>query len=288
MMQSILSRISPAQVVRDPFPHVCIDNALEDGLARRLLQEFPASELLAGGQSLGSNRKFSVSAARALSERPFSDAWMDALKVHVQPSEWLDSLRIFRPHIEREFPALGDRLGDLDNLRVGIKHFDRFPDVDVVIDCKPLIHTPVRGAPSVERGPHLKNFRTLFTWYLYLRAEADRSTGAEHVLYRVKPGADVTLNERQTVDPQALEPVVTIPYRQNAFMMFLNTPRSFQGNVPRSAGDVPLMAMIGSIYLRERLFFVASRPGLEAGDFVPQSPPPQPAGWLRSLLRRRT
>lgn len=286
MIHSLLSRISADQVVREPFPHVVVENALEDDVARQLMLQFPVQPLSEMARGTGPNRKVYLTAARAFQQRLFADVWMDAVRAHVQPSEWREALRIFRPHLSAEFPGLRDLLGGLDDLRVGIRAFDRFSEVDVLLDCKAVMHTPVRGAPVVERGPHLKSFRTVIVWYLYLRADDDRSTGADHVLYRLKPGADVVLHERQTLDPSQVEAEVVIPYRQNTFVMYINTPRSFQTNAPRTAGDVPLMALHGSIYLRERAFAVAMKPGVLPIEYQPRAEPPvQRAGWLRALLR---
>jgi hypothetical protein len=285
-MQSILSRIEPDQVDVSPFPHVVVQNAIEAEHADRLLREFPPLELFTKGQNTAANKKIYYTAARALTDEKLTEAWTNAVKVHSQPSEWREALRIFAPHLDREHPGIRQILGDLENLSVGIRSMEDFSKCDVLIDCKAVIHTPFSGPPLIERGPHLKSFRTLFVWYLYLRAQDDLSTGADHVLYRVKPSAKIALNARQTADAEAIELTKTIPYRQNTFVLFMNTPRSFQTNSPRTESNIPLMALHGSFYLRERLFEVLLKPNVSAIDFVkPQRLRPT-AGWLRSLFDR--
>jgi hypothetical protein len=287
-MRSILSRIDPSQVVASPFPYVAVENAVEPEFADRIRREFPPFEVITEGKDLGRNKKIYYTAARSLAEGKTTEFWKDVIRTHLQPSEWFEVLRVFGPHVEREHPRIRQLMGDLADLKVGTRSIDNFSTHDVLIDCKALVHTPFSGPRSIERAPNIKNFRTLFVWYLYLRPENDVSTGADHVFYRVKPGANVVLNARQTVDPEAIEAVRTVPYRHNTFVLWLNTPRSVQFNSPRSESNVPLMALHGSFYMRERLFEMPLKPNVSAIDFVmPQQQQKKETSWLRSLFRGR-
>jgi hypothetical protein len=284
-MQSILSRIDPSQVVAWPFPHVAIENAIEPELADQLRRGFPPLDVITEGQDPGRNKKIYYTAARSIAEGKTAAIWNDAISTHLRPSEWRELLRIFSGHLDREHPELRRIYRDFDNLNVGIRDIDSFSTHDVLFDCKALIHTPFSGAPSIERGPHLKIFRTLFVWYLYLRPEHDRSTGADHVLYSVNPNANIALNPRQTADPEAVEAVKAVPYRHNTLVLLMNTPRSFQTMSPRSESEVPLMALHGSCYVRERLFEMPLKPNVSAIDFVPPQQPKKKSSFLHSLFR---
>lgn len=271
-MRSVLAQIQPDQVIDQPFPHVAIENALDGNLARQLVAEFPALEYIANGKELGSNRKLYLSAKRALHEGRAPKVWKDVIRAHAGQAEWRELVRIFRRQIDREYPDFRDRIGDPDALTVGTRDIETFAEADVLMDCKALAHTPVTGDTKAERGPHLKNFRTLFLWYVYLRADHDDAAGADHTLYTPKPGVSPVLGPRQTLDLDQLDEARVIPFRHNTLVVFMNTPRSFQTNSPRAASPLPVMAVHVSAYIRERLFSVRMAQGVAPNDFIP--PPP--------------
>lgn len=285
-MRSLLAGISPDQVVESPFPHVVVENAMDAELCSRLIAEFPALELFTGGKSYPSNKKIYYTGARALKEGTLSKTWTDVVAAYIAPSHWNEIARIFQKQIDREYPDFRNKFGAPETLKVGVRDIDQFSEMDVLLDCKALIHTPVIGPASRERDPHLKNFRTMFVWYHYLRSDDDHSEGGDHAFYRLKSGTEFVLGRRQAIEPDLLDVAKTIPYRQNTLVLFMNTPRSFQTNTARTESPVPLRSLHVSVYMRERLFAAPLKPGVSLIDFVKEPlQKPQKTGWLRSLIR---
>jgi hypothetical protein len=287
---SLLSRITPDRVIAEPFPHVVVEHAIEPELCRRLIREFPPAESFTRGKSYRSNHKIYRRGVEALRDRSLSEAWREIVAEHLEPSLWHDLVRVFRPHLLREYPDFERRFGRMDGFRVGSWGLHDFSSRDLLLDSKLLLHTPVVGESAVERDPHFKRFSSLFFGYLYLRPDADDSAGGDHAFYSLKPGGELVLDKRQTLDPSLVNLEKLIPYRQNTFLCFMNTPRSIQNNTPRSAARFPLMGHHFTAYLPDALFTHPTKPGvapLQMGREAAALDLRKSRGaWLRSLVAR--
>lgn len=285
-MASILARIRPEQVEESPFPHVVIENAWDRQTCDRLLREFPPDEAFVDGRQPGSNEKFYLSAERSWRKPGIAPAWRRAIRDHLGTGTWRHLVRIFGRHLQREYPNFRSLIGDPLHLRVGTRDIDRFAENEVLLDAKALLHTPVTGATVAERGPHLKNYRTLFLYYLYLRPPEDDVEGGDHAFYAPKPGAERALGPRQALEFESVDAVKIVPYRHNTMVLFMNTPRSFQTNTPRPASPFPMRGLHLSAYVRVPLFDVPLLPGVERVDFTEWAPPPKHR-WTRRLFGLR-
>ena len=105
-------------------------------------------------------------------------------------------------------------------------------------------------------------FSTLFLGYLYLRPDDDDSQGGDHAFYSLKPGVALELDARQTVDPDLVDVATVVPYKQDLFVCFMNTPRSIQTNAPRSRSTHPLIALHFDVYFPDALFTIPTKPGI--------------------------
>jgi hypothetical protein len=287
---SLLSNITPDRVIAEPFPHVVVENALEPELCRRLIREFPPAESFTRGKSYRSNHKIYRRGVELLRDWSLSGAWREIVAEHLEPPLWHDLVRLFRPHLLREYPDFERRFGLMDSLRVGSWGCHDFTAHDLLLDSKLLIHTPVVGAAAVERNPHFKRFSSLFLGYLYLRPDADDSAGGDHAFYSLRPGADLVLDKRQTLDPAVVSLEKLIPYRQNTFVCFMNTPRSIQNNTPRSAAALPMMGHHFTAYVPDYLFTHPTKPGvapLQMGrEVAALDVRKSRRSWVRSLFAR--
>ncbi|HWT00782.1 MAG TPA: hypothetical protein VN256_11090 [Pyrinomonadaceae bacterium] len=265
---SLLSNITPDQVVAEPFPHVVVENALDEGLCQQLLREFPRLETFTRGRPTRSNQKIIYTGAAALADPHLSERWKSFIREHLQPSVWAEMLRLFRTHLLGAYPDFEQRFGKPDELRVGTRNIDDYSRCDLLLDSELVVHAPVVGRPAVERGPHLKTRDKPFAGYLYLRPDEDDAQGSDHVLYSVKPGASLLFDQVQAADPELLIAEKVIPYRNNTFIFFLNTPESIQGLTARSASEVPLMMHHFVAQMREPLFDIDFKPVASAPSFV--------------------
>src|SRR5262249_70563 len=130
MAPSLLSRVRPGDVVEEPFPHLVVRDALDPGWCDALIAEVPPSAIVAEGQPLGSNRRSSYTAGKALEDARVSPSWRDFIRTHVSQAFLDDLVRLFGEHVERLYPGLL-KLGR--PLRVGVRNADTFERADVLL-----------------------------------------------------------------------------------------------------------------------------------------------------------
>lgn len=258
-MPSIFSSLDPSMVVHDPFPHVCVEGLLDDELCRQLATEILPPQKLTAGRAFSDDEKFYRSGSDLLADPEVSQAWKQIIAENVSAAAFRDFYRLFEEDISREFPAVADRLAKLDPSRIGERSPSsrgraRHKDLDVHMEVQQVYFMPVRGAAAAERGPHLKTSEKIFNGFLCLRTEGDDSTGGDHVLDRIRPGATLSLGNRNQVDPKDVCPARTIPRRRNIFVGYLNTPRSVTEMTPRSTSPFPAVYLNILVGLSPRMW----------------------------------
>jgi hypothetical protein len=179
-------------------------------------------------------------------------------------------VRLFGAHILAEYPDFEARFGRLDALRTTPRS-PKGPGPDVFIDSLLLMHTPVLGAPSIERGPHVKIAQHFLLGYLTLRIPGDASPGGDYMLYAPRPGASPVFDQRQATAEEHLETRRVIPRRHNSIFLFLNSARSIQSVSIRPVTPYPLIAHHFALRLGEPLFELRLAPGVR--PLVPQTRP---------------
>jgi hypothetical protein len=256
-----LSHAAADAVVNDPFPHLVLDNALPGGLADELAATFPSRRSFTRWKPFVSNQKFLRFAPDVVADPAIGAAWKRYF-AEVQETVLADCLRLFGAHVRREWPDFETRFGPLDTLRT-VPQSPVGAGPDVFVDSMLLMHTPVTGGESVERGPHVKIAQHVILGYLTLRAPGDSSPGADYVLYSPKPGTQVRFHERQTTDAACLEACRVIPRRHNSLFLFLNTSRSIQAVSARPMTSHPLIAHHFALRLGAPPFDVPMAPGVK-------------------------
>ena len=249
---SFLEKISPDQVREHPFPHVVMENVLDQVLCDQLVAQFPVQQIIS--QWPAATTKYYLNVGQSERDSQVSPLWKRELLDLVQPEVWRNLVRIFGDSLLREYPDFEERYGALSGFRVGNRREEDFSNKDVLLDSKAVIHTPASGAPEIERPPHLKRFSTVFLAYVLLRAHDDNSKGADFDFYSIAPGKRIRLGPRRTMRPERLKLEMQVPYRNNTLVMFLNTPRSFQGVAARSSSTRPYMALHFTAHLPSHLY----------------------------------
>jgi hypothetical protein len=236
-MNSVLTGVGSERVVSEPFPHVVIENAIDDELCMELLNQFPPLEVVAQGADLGTNSRFSLPAHLAQKDEAVAAVWKEMVQAHVGPHFLDELIAVFGDAIRQSYPSFESDFGELDALRPGLRQVDSFGNADVLLDAQISVNTPVTGKPTSVRSAHLDDPSKLFAGLFYLRHPDDDSTGGDLEIcrYRSRPRGF----RGPLVYNRFVEPVSTVRYRRGTLVLFLNTPESLHGVTVRSRTDVP-------------------------------------------------
>jgi hypothetical protein len=275
-MKSILQKAGPADVIREPFPHVVIDDALDADLYARLMETFPPAEVIVGDQLVENNTPYRMRAARLLEDERVAECWKEFVREHTSGEFFREVLGVFGGAIRELHPGLpaleqactrvrdlgeGDvgRIGRIGQIgRIGgegpggpirpigpigpirpIRPIRPSPirPIDIALDCQPCWGSPVTRASSSDPC-HVDRPVALFAGLLYCRLPGDDTPGGDLELYRFR-GAARRYDATRHVDPSLVEPVKRIPYAANRLVFFLQSPHSLHGVTERAVTSWP-------------------------------------------------
>jgi hypothetical protein len=226
-LESLVARVSKADVVEEPFPHVVVREPLDPNLCDRLIAEFPSLDVISEGRPHKSNQRLNYRARRATDDPLLSPLWREMVATHVSQGFLDQLLGLFGESIRRTYPSFERTIGPPESLRAGVRYIDTFETADVLLEAQPAMNTPVTAAPSSVRAGHLDNANKLIVGLYYLRHPDDDSTGGELELYRYATRRPVF--EGHEISHRCIESVKTIPYEKNVLFLFLNTAHSLHG-----------------------------------------------------------
>jgi hypothetical protein len=85
-------------------------------------------------------------------------------------------------------------------------------------------------------GPHTDNPKKLFIGLFYLKAPGD-TAGGDLILYN----RNTAVNDRNLKwpNPKTVSEATRIPYSENTFVIFLNSPNAVHGVTPRRGSNYP-------------------------------------------------
>jgi len=243
MTGNVYDGASRADIVRDPYPHLVIENVLPEADYKLLEETFPTVEYIARNETIVNNRTYLASSERVLADPRTPEPWRAFFEAHTQRSLFESAMKLWQADIERLHPDLEANFGKgLDDFVVarrsegkGAAEANR--RADVVLDCQFGVNSPVTELSST-RGPHVDSGAKLFSSLLYFRSEDDDSTRAEYELYRLK-GKPYPRSKMKHIPDRFIEPVRSIPYRPNTLLTWINHGTSVHGVSPRSVTPIP-------------------------------------------------
>ena len=258
-MQSLLARVTPEDIVQEPFPHVVFREPLESEICDRLVEEFPSLDVISAGMQrpAKSNELLVYHASRELNDPDLTPLWREMIAMHVSQEFLRRLLDLFGDTIRRRYRSFFETTGPPQALRAGVRHIDNFDAADVLLEAQAALNTPVTAAPSAVREAHLDNPNKLIVGLYYLRHPEDDSTGGDLQLYRY--ATPHPKFEGHEVPMRFVEPVKTIKYESNVLVLFLNTIDSLHGVTVRHPTPwVRMFLNLGS-EVKTDLFTIPSR-----------------------------
>lgn len=234
-MVSLLDTVTPAAIRTDPFPHIVIDDALPPMLYAAISAAYPSLAMIVpprGGDrpAYPSNHRYTFSAWISEIHDALPPVWKEFVRQHSGPRFFEQVVRLFDGYWPR---ALLDHLGgNLLGHSMGLLLQPHETPPRIFLDARAEVNTPVYGAASVVRGPHLDTSNRLFSGLFYLRAAEDDTGGGDLTLYRWKHGP-IAAFDTYVLPADSVEAAVTIPYRANRFVLFPQTIQSLHGVAAR-------------------------------------------------------
>ncbi len=231
-MKSVLHRATRADIVREPFPHVVIDAALEPEVYAELVRTLPSVEVLLAGRPLENNINYHTPATALLTRAEFAPVWRELAAVHTSPAFFAEVMSLFGDVIRELHPhvALDGSTGVRDRTSTE-------PPPPFALDCQIAWTSPVT-VPSTSNRCHVDREVALYAGLLYMRPPHDRVPGGDLALYRFR-GAERAYDDLRFVDERLVEPVKVVPYAANRLVFFIHSPVALHGVTPRQPTPLP-------------------------------------------------
>jgi len=252
-MNSVLHRVTAAQIEREPFPHVVIDDAVETELYRELAATMPSEEMILRGRVAENNTPYRLSAHDMLSAVRMK-AWREFIRLHTSKEFFDDVVRVFGDTIRALHPELESRTRALGTLRTSIRYAEPF--ADAALDCQITWGSPVRESTRCHRV-HVDRQVALYAGLLYMRRPEDDSRGGDLELYRFRSRPRV-FEPGRYVDDALVERVKTIPYAANRLVFFIHSSDALHGVSARSTTPHPRLHVNFLAELQEMFWELAA------------------------------
>jgi hypothetical protein len=229
----LLDKVTRIEV--DPFPHVIVENALEEGFYQDLVRTRPTPKQIIGPRETHQNQRIDMPTQVAL--RSAQPIWVEFCKAHTSRKFWDRVFELFGDEIRRLYPRSW-------NVSVGLRGEGK----DAGLECQIGLNTPTENLSKV-RGPHLDNPKELYAGLFYMASDED---GGDLELYRWK---ERRFHGKLEVPDECVERVKTVLYKANTFVFFINSDCSLHGVTPRRSQNYRnLVNVIAD--MREPLFKV--------------------------------
>ena len=208
-------------VIKDPYPHIVIEDALPWDVYEELERTFPENAVLST-EPLDQGICYRWKADKLLQEAYKPQIWREFCAYHTSV-EWFNSvLELFKDDIPPQLNYNNQAH------HVGARGWAD-DSVTYWTDCQLVMHKPITETTS--RTPHLDNPMEIFAGLLYMPHPEDTGTGGEFQLHKSE-GRIRDVNKklgRQVLSENDGGVVKTVPYKRNTFAMFLNVPNAIHG-----------------------------------------------------------
>lgn len=225
-------------LIKDPFPHVIVEDALPQDRYITLASNYPTQEDIINNREYHPNKRYDLSVDR-IHELKLAE-WYSFLYYHSSRKFLGEVARLFA---EPLYDWYGLTPTMLQQAVVGRRRLDT---CEVMLDAQVGINTPTGCTPGSVRGPHVDNPVELYAGLFYLPVPGD-DAGGNLELYRYVDKPKIW--GKAELSPDCVEKVAEVEYKPNTFVMFLNGLSSVHGVTARQPTDEPrrLVNVIGEL-----------------------------------------
>ena len=236
-VSSILDRAGATGIQLEPFPHLVVENALPPDDYDRLQATKPDFGLRGRTGTRRSNQRIAFFGSLLTQSPAVDEIWKAFIAVHTAPAFFERVIDLFRDRLAEHHPHLAAWLAAHPSPRIGLLNRDSFGAIDVALDCRLEIMTPVHGAASSHRRGHVDAPNRLYSGLFYMREPDDHARPAGDLnLYRWAVGVPGPL-DRFEIPEAELVLAKTVPYAANKLVLFPNSPWALHGAAERGISD---------------------------------------------------
>ena len=207
----------------EPFPHIIIDNCLDDELYNQLDKYFPNNNLFKPKEKK-ENQPYWIYGKELME---VDKIWENFINEHLTQNFYDKAVEILSPLMKELDPNYITNLGkNLDDCNYSLAENGRADNPnnkksDIVISITAGINTPCKKRSIIE-PPHNDFPQKLFNSLLYMRKNDDDSIGGDLTLYEVKNPFLFTSKSEDTyeVNEKYLKAIKTIKYEKNVLVLF--------------------------------------------------------------------
>ncbi len=246
---SILSNAKSTDIRLEPYPHIVIENALEDSVFQQLQTTLPGVEIILEGREI-KDTWYDLPACKVIDHPQIPNLWKQFFEYHTSRDFYLELITLLGEKIKHLNPQIEMKLGKtLEDAVVSMRpggRYDRLAkDADVSMECQ--FYANFTRQKRAVRGYHVDRPSELFAALLYFRQPEDNSVGGDLVVGKAKQGANLFPDGNSIlvdklpmeIDERKIEQVNKAAYQPNTLVLFLNSPKSIHAVSERSPTDIP-------------------------------------------------
>jgi len=228
---SLLQNCNQQDIKLDPFPHIIIENALPDKIAKSLTKTFPINIF----NLESNNRRLNCSSFQVQQTKQINNLWKEFIRYHSSESFYAELIELFKPAF------LKDDYIRYKKKCVGIRGRDSKDENKILLDAQISINTPVNFSTAV-RSAHTDNTNKLFSGLFYLRMPDDSSVGGNLRLLKWRDAYshyDKLKLYKEGLEDKHFSVFKEVNYANNVAVIFLNSLDAIHLVTPRHKTNYP-------------------------------------------------
>ena len=219
-MKSILDKFDSSCYFSEPFPHLIIENCLDDNTLTNICNDYPDQSDFVNldkyNNEFSENTRYNISANKIINEkalRNLSETTINFFKFHTSDEYLSELIKIFQDDIQKYYPSFYSNIKNKINDNLAIIRGSESNGNYITLDCQFAINS-TSSKESAVIEPHVDNPVELFAGLLYLRDENDNSSGGNLEIYQVDKNKKPIFYGKHRVKRKYLSLVKTIEYKK--------------------------------------------------------------------------
>ena len=222
-MQNILSKFNKEKdFFLDPFPHIILDNPIDDNEYKILSKEYEEFEKYFHKMNeYNENNKRLQFSDKDFNKLNFkAPCWEKFLKIHTSQEFFQTLVGIFYDNLIELYPDLNEELKKVLSDKSIYENSD-----EIKLLCQPGSNTPVYNKNTFNRGPHIEKPNTLIAGLFYLKKDDDESKGGDFIINK-KIGKVSFVPKAEVKEVNNVITSKEVRYTRNKVVFFLNSLNS--------------------------------------------------------------